>query len=67
MNIHKKNNSTSILLYNGHIVLPGMSVCRKIPVAKIDGNMATDEIIRNYLKHQHYYIIIPCKMIIYIT
>lgn len=31
-------------------VSPGMSVCRKIPTAKIDGNIAPDEIIREYLK-----------------
>jgi hypothetical protein len=36
-----------------NIVLPGMSVCRKIPTAKIDGNIATDEIIRNNLKQKH--------------
>jgi len=40
------------------MVLPGMSVWRKIPAAKIDGNIATDEIIRDYLKHQHYNMII---------
>jgi len=35
------------------IVLPGMRVCRKIPTAKIDGNIATDEIIREYLKQKN--------------